>query len=279
MLRRLALLRLLGQHGVDEVGVVHLGEVGDVHLDDVRDIRSRALDEVELDRGGCGHRCLMVQHRLTIQPLGDAEVDLLFSKSVEVQLPVVARRRTLRRRMLQPKEVRGRTFRRPVLGVRGSRQPGGTDDLDGRLDDRLLELDVRLDEVDPGVMRSLRGCTSGFRTSLQLLKLLLELRDLEVARVRVQGGRSVGGVGLRDVEVGPWTIRSRGRATDAGPELTELVHLRRAFNGGQDHLALLDDDVTGSGDLLGRDGVADVEVLRLRRRDGRGPRMEAGRGA
>ena len=44
-------------------------------------------------------------------------------------------------------------------------------------------------------------------------------------------------------------------------------------------LAMLEDDVTGGGDLLGRDGVADVEVLRLRGRDGRGPRMKAGRGA
>ena len=90
--------------------------------------------------------------------------------------------------MLQPKEVRGRTFGRSVLGVRGSLQPGGTDDLGDRLDDRLLGLDVRLDEVDPGMMGSLRGCTSVFRTALQLLKLLIELRDLEVARIRVQSG-------------------------------------------------------------------------------------------
>ena len=51
MLRLLVLFRLLDQHGIDEVGVVHLGEVGDVLLDDVGDIRSRALDEIELGRG------------------------------------------------------------------------------------------------------------------------------------------------------------------------------------------------------------------------------------
>ena len=165
----------------------------------------------------------MVQHRLTIQPLDAAEVGLLFPKSVEVQLPVVARQKSLKRRMLQPKEVPGRTFRCPVLGVRRSRQPGGADDLDGRLGDRLLGLDVRHDEVDPGLVGSLRECTIGFRTAFQLLKLLLELRDLDFARVRVQDGWSLGGRGLRAVKVGP-------RQSDLGVGRLMLVQNSRSWS-------------------------------------------------
>ena len=72
-----------------------------------------------------------------------------------------------------------------------------------KLDDRLVgdvdvgldgRDDLRLEKVDSGVVRPLRKRTSRFRTAPKLLQLLVELRDLGVANVRVQDIRGLSGV-------------------------------------------------------------------------------------